>query len=273
MNNNRLLSELDPEQIDALGDLSDIEAQLSTYASPEPDTAALLARLTSLKAASPPILDGWGWLRLARTQTLLLSTRFWIATLFIIALGILLVTAYGGTMLTIYALGSPVLAVAVSAYLFRAETPTLREFELLGSYGAFELLYIRVLLVLAYTFFITLFLLLAASTQGVNVVLWRLLVIWLGPMVGLTGLALYATVRWNNFAGAALPVGIWMAMLVLGWREAIPGGVMAAPVWQILSAAVSQSNGLLFGALAGFVGGVALIWRAGVWVANAEDRM
>jgi hypothetical protein len=143
---------------------------------------------------------------------------------------------------------------------------------MLGGYGAFELLYIRVLLVLAYTFCITLLLLLAASTQGVNVILWRLLVIWLGPMVGLTGLALYTTVRWNNFAGAALPIGTWAIMLVFGWREAIPDGLISAPVWQVLTTAVSQSNGLLFGALAGFVGGLALIWQAGVWVANEEGR-
>lgn len=273
MNKQRLLSELEPEQIDALGDLSELEAQLNAYSVPEPDTAALLARLTAPKATTSPILDWRGWLRLARTQMLLLNVRFWIATLISVVLGILLVTAYGGAMLTIYALGSPVLAIVVSAYLFRAETPTLREFELLGGYGAFELLYMRVLLVLAYTFFMTLLLLLAASTQGVNVILWRLLVIWLGPMVGLTGLALYVTVRWNNFAGAALPIAVWAIMLVLGWREAIPGGLMNAPTWQILSAAVSQSNGLLFGALAGFVGGIALIWRTGVWVANAEDRI
>ena len=273
MNKQRLQSELDPEQLDALGDLSGLEAQLNTYSAPEPDTAALLARLMAPKAPASLIIDWRGWLRLVQTQTLLLNVRFWIATLCIIGLGILLITAYGGAMLTIYALSSPVLAVAVSAYLFRAETPTLREFEMLGSYGAFEMLYIRVLLVLAYTFCITLLLLFAASTQGVNVILWRLLVIWLGPMVGLTGLALYATVRWNSFTGVALPIGTWAMMLVLGWREAIPDSMINAPVWQIMAEAVSQSNGLLFGALAGFVGGIALIWRAGVWVANAEDQM
>jgi hypothetical protein len=270
MNKNRLTSGLDPEQIDALGDLSGVEAQLNAYAIPEPDTAALLARLTTPEHAASPILDWRGWLRLAQTQTLLLSIRFWWATLIILALGILLVTAYGGAMLAVYALCSPVLAVAVSAYLFRAETPTLREFELFSGYGALELLYVRLLLVLAYTFIVTLLLLLAASTQGVNVILWRLLVIWLGPMVGLTGLALYATVRWNAFAGGALPIGAWALMLILGWRDSIQGGMTSFNASQFVTAAISQSDALLFGALAGFIGGAALIWQAGVWVAQGE---
>lgn len=270
MNKHRLTEGLEPEQIEALGDLNGVDAYLNAYPIPEPDTGALLARLAADIPARQSKLDWRSWLRLIETQSVLLNTRFWLATLIIVALGILLVTAYGGAMLVIYALCSPVLAVAVSAYLFRAETSTLREFELFGSYGALELLYIRLLMVLAYTFLITLLLLLAASTQGVSIVLWRLLVIWLGPMVGLTGLALYATVRWNNFAGAALPMGMWAMMLVLGWREAISGSPISGPIWQGLTAAVSQSNTLLFGAMAGFIGGAALIWRAGAWVANEE---
>lgn len=269
MNNNRLTSGLDPEQIAALGDLSGVEAQLNSYAIPEPDTSALLARLTMQETAARPLIDWRGWLRLAQTQTMLLSGRFWWATLIILALGILLVTAYGGAMLAFYTLCSPVLAVVVSAYLFRAETPTLREFELLGGYGALELLYIRVLLVLVYTFIVTLLLLLAALTQGVNVILWRLLMIWLGPMVGLTGLALYATVRWNAIAGGALPMGLWALMLVLGWRE-LMGSMVGVNTSQFLMTVISQSNGLLFGALAGLIGGVALIWQAGLWVAHEE---
>lgn len=270
MNKNRLTSGLDPEQIDALGDLSGVESLLNNYTVPETNTDALLARLTAPEPVKRSGLDFRGWLRLAQTQTSLLSVQFWLATLVILALGLLLVTAYGGTMLVFYTLFSPVLAVAVSAYLFRAETPTLREFELFGGYSALALLYIRVLLVLAYTFIVTLMLLLAALTQGVNVILWRLLVIWLGPMVGLTGLALYTTVRWNAFAGGALPMGLWAVMLALGWRESMQMGIRGLGVSEFLTAVISQSNGLLFGALAGLIGGTVLIWQAGFWVEQEE---
>jgi hypothetical protein len=272
MSKQRLTEGLTPEQAGELGDLSALEVHLSAYATPEPDTDALLARLAARAGRQIiPAPHGWrGWLRLARTQTMLLHARFWLATLAILALGIVLIAAYGGATLILYALCSPVLAVAVSAYLFRAETSTLHEFELLGGYGALELLYIRLLLVLGYTFAVTLILLLVASTQGVSLVLWRLLVIWLGPMVGLTGLALYASVRWNAFAGGALPMAVWAAMLALGWRESVSDGAGGPGVVQAAAAAISQSNGLLLAALAGFVVGAVLIWRAGAHVVDAE---
>jgi hypothetical protein len=266
MNKHRLVSDLDPAQVDELGDLGELEAELRAFKAPEPDTAALLARLTAVRQSAVREARWRGWWRLARTQTALLTARFWWATFLVIVIGVVLVASYGGAMLVAYGLCSPVLAVAGTAYLFRPETRTLYEFEVFGGYSLLELLYMRLLMVLGYTSAIALVLLLAATTQGLEVVLWRLVIIWFGPMVGLTGLALYATVRWNAFAGAALPMGVWAAMIALGWHNTTPELVIDVSMSALLTAAISQSNSLLAAALAGLVGGAALIWQAGVLV-------
>ncbi len=66
-------------------------------------------------------------------------------------------------------------------------TRTLWELERLSRYQPFELLYARVAVILLLDVALAVVLLLVVWSQGAQIVLWRLLLTWFGPMIGLAG--------------------------------------------------------------------------------------
>lgn len=272
MNESRLTQGLDTDERALLGDLDTLEAHLADYEIPEPDTAALLAHLLPASATVTPVLPAWRhWLQLAEIQISLFNLRFWLATLLMFALGLLLIVTYGSGMLILCAVCSPVLAVMGTAYLFRPSTRTLHEFELFSVYSPLELLYTRVLLVMGYTIAVMLPLLLLAFLYDSSLVIWRLLLIWIGPMVGLAGVALYTTVRWNAFAGAALPMALWALMVSFGWIEIMSTYHFSHDFPRLLTTGLMQSSAVIWGALLSLITGVILIWRSGSWLTYGEN--
>lgn len=269
---------LSAKQVAELGDLRPLAERLAGYVAPQPDAAAterLLAHLRPLlagqgaAAAQPtqePSPGGAGyWLRLAWAQTSLFEPAFWWASLLVVALGLLVgLAAGGGALALLFALGSPLLAAAGVAYAFRPAARSAWELELACPVRPLELLYARLGLVLAFNLALALALLVAAALQEPRLVLWRLLVAWLGAMVGLAGLALYSTVRWGAVAGAAVPLVLWAAALGTAWRWA---GGDAAPSGQALLDRLlpwlTGSNGALLAAVAALAAGAALLYRAG----------
>ncbi|MCC7206654.1 MAG: hypothetical protein IT323_05075 [Anaerolineae bacterium] len=275
--------DLTPEQRAELGDLETLYSRLSTYDAPEPDSARLLAALTPLlaerrvtapvmsDAASRPWLPvaALDWLRLAWTQTALLEAPFWLSSALLTLIGLFVAFSYASaiTVLSLILL-SPLLAVAGVAYIFRPATRTLWELEQLSRIRPFELLYARLALILALNIALALVLLLAASTQGFQVALWRLLLVWFGPMIGLTGLALFCTVRWSTVTGVLMSMLAWCVLNVLGWREAIVSAPFEYLTPQALLGIIEASNMLLVVAATAFTVGVALLLAAGRWVAQ-----
>lgn len=222
-----LLRDFTPEERAALGDLTELTGRLAAYTVPDPTPADSLRLLQAVRAAQqaatpPPPAIGWReWLRLARAQFLLMPPGFWAACLIIVGIGVgVASSAGGGSLVALLVLGAPLLAVAGVAYAFAPETRGLHDLERLSPMGWWGLLYVRMGLVLAFTSALSLAVMVVIGISGAEVTLWRLFVVWLGPMLGLTGLALYLSARWNGWVGLIVPLGLWAGLVLLGWREA-----------------------------------------------------
>lgn len=299
MNEHDLLNGLSPEERAELGEIDAVAERLNTYTVPEPDSARLLAALKpgalkpiveqraaervnrSLRLAGDSIpqqderMGGQrkplsaalrDWLRLARLQTKVVEASFWWACLLVIGIGALIAASTADALTTLLLiLSSPLIAILGVAMLFRPATRTLWELEQFGTFQPFELLYVRLALILLVNLAGVSLLLFVAGTQGLQIVLWRLLLIWLGPMIGLTGIALFASLRWNSAVGLAAPLVVWAGTMVLGWRESILD-LRPTPTFdaaQQLIALVSGSPLLLAASAALLVIGVVCIIESG----------
>lgn len=268
-----LMNELSPEERAALGDLAPLAERLDGYIAPEPspaDTARLLQRLRPMVAARAEILlpepepasaGARYFLRLAWSQTTLMEPAFWWASGLIFLLGIIMgLLDRAGSAAVLYALAAPVLAAAGVAYAFRPSAGSLLELERSMPIQPLELIYSRLGLVASFNLAVTLGALLVLWVQEPQTVLWRLVATWLGPLLAMTGIALYATVRWGTIAGAAAPLALWLALLGPLFR--FDFRQVSTPWWELIPT-LAQSNlalglslallgvGLLFIRLAG----------------------
>lgn len=265
----RLTNGLDESQRQALGDLRRLADFLESDALPDPGKE----EHTRLLAALEPYLHGstvpqprnlGNGLRLARGQFVLFESSFWLAGALVLLLGLIMTALDGRELLPLaFVLFAPLLAASGVAYAFRPETRTLGELERLTATSAAELLYIRLALVLAFNLLIALLLLLLIWLEGPQVTLWRLALAWLGPMLALAGLALYATLRWGSLAGTILPLCLWGSLVLLGWREALlkVAEGMRPSAWLLLE--ISHSDPVLIGSILACLAGPGLLLLAG----------
>jgi len=255
-------------------EMTEVIAQLQQYRSRSeptlPDKAKLLARLTPLvqarqtvKAPRDSEWDWRHWLSLVRAQLSILEAPFWIANLMVFALGILLGVSHSLDALALaYMMVAPLLATIGVAYVFRPATRGLWELEHISPVRPIELLYARLIPVLAFSGVITLCLLGVIWVQVPDLLLWRMLLVWFGPMLALAGVALYCSVRWGGIAGIAVPVMLWSGVVLFGstvlWDQsgqAVKAVGRGSWLWQL----VGHSDALVIGALlAVFVAGFLL---------------
>lgn len=99
--------------------------------------------------------------------------------------------------------------------------------------------------------------------QGLQIVLWRLLLIWFGPMLGVVGIALFCSVRWNNFAGVIAPTLLWGLLVLVGWRETVLATSINFPNASTIIAYLNLSNTIPLLAALALVTGLFLIYRVG----------
>lgn len=273
-----LASDLSPEERAALGNLDPLASRLAAYDAPEPDpadTAALVARLAPLVAAraeaepdlvwdDAPASGPRHWLVLARAQvTLVDHVVLWAGGL-VLALGLLVAgIGQGGLLSLAFSLGAPVLAAGGVAFAFRPAGRTLAEIERISPVTPLEMLYVRLGLVLTGNLALALGLLALIWIEAPRLVLWRVVLLWLGPMLGLAGGALYASVRWGTVAGLSMPLGAWGTLVLLAWQGVIaPATPLQAlrPVEILVH--LSQAPGVLAATLALLVAGVLLLWQS-----------
>lgn len=280
-----LVSGLDDKQRRSLGDLSTVVAYLENCPAPEASVqeqarllSALLPYLEETAPKNPeegmpagqyapqPAFSLRGWLRLAWSQAVLLEKPFWWSNGLVMLLGLALAALRTDSLLVVvFAFLAPILAAAGVAYAFRPATRSLWELEKISPTGTLELLYARLALVIGFNLALSLALLGVVWFQAPNILLWRLLAAWLGPMLALAGLALYTTLRWGPAAGAILPLGLWGGLTFLGWRQAIErsaeSGLADPAEW--LAVQVGHSEPLLLFYLAACLLGLALLYQAG----------
>jgi hypothetical protein len=272
----RLVEGLDAARQAELGDLSSVEDLLASYPAPDPspfDSARLLANLEPFladKGKAEARFTLVHWVQLARSQAVLIERPFWLASALVFLMGLAMALLDGeGTLTVLFVFLSPAAAAAGVAYAFRPATRTLWELEKLTPTHPLELLYTRLALVMCFNSVLALLLLAIAWWQGPQVVLWRVLLAWLGPMLALAGMALYGTVRWGSVAGILAAMGAWGTVISFGWWRALAEVTLVErPLW--LLEQINQSNGLVLFFLAALVCGVWLLSAAGRWVQQSD---
>ncbi len=194
----------------------------------------------------------------------LLEAPFWWSSALVTLMGIVLSVGVGGAEATLcLVVLSPLIAITGVAYLFRPATRSLWEFEQLSQIQPLEFLYTRLALILALTGMIATILLLVIWTEGVQIVLWRLLLIWFGPMMGVVGIALFCAVRWNHFAGVIAPMLLWGLLILVGWRDTVLATDINFPNASTIIAHLNLSNTIPLLAVTALMAGVFLIYESG----------
>lgn len=272
----RLVAGLDEDQCEALGDLTEIVRVLESYTLPEPSMERRARLLTILKPHLSPSdalpKRNWNWwYRLMHSQMTVFETSFWIASLFILLLGLLMTLLDGSELLPLLLLVfSPLIAVVSLIYLFRPETQTLRELELLTATHPVELLIARLTIVLGWNVLVSLLLMLIIHLASVQIVLWRLVLAWLGPLLTLSGLALYVTLRWGVLPGAVLPLALWGGLVMLGLREMILCSIRGLSLASWLTWLITSSDMVLISS--GILILLGLLLFLLVWKAITSER-
>ena len=281
MDKNRDRDNDNNENVDSPTAWSHLTGLLDGYdVPPVPDKAQLIARLKPLVEArqtvhqQTPLRSNWhlrAWLALMGAQVTLLEPPFWIAMFIIAALGVTIgLFADAGTLPMLFTWAAPVLGAVGVAYAYRPATEGLRELERISPVHPIELLYARLIPVLVCNAILALILLSLIGVRTPDLVLWRIVLVWFGPLLGLTGLALYCAVRWGSTVGVAAPVLSWGALNLFGWTQFSTQNMvvqsMAAfdPIemthWLWLQA--SASNWALIGSAVAFSIGSVCFWQA-----------
>ncbi|HSV85737.1 MAG TPA: hypothetical protein VLH85_04125 [Levilinea sp.] len=272
----RLTGGLDAQQQAELGDLRRVEALLAGLSTPEPDradTARLLATLDLFMTANRGTHRLFGfahWLRLARTQAVLIEKPFWLACILVFIIGLALALLDGeGALPLLFVFLSPAAASAGVAYAFRPATRALWELERITPTHTLELLYTRLALVIGFNSLLALLLLSIAWWQSPSLVIWRLLLAWLGPMLALAGIALYGTVRWGSVAGILAAMGSWGVTVYIGWWRMLQEATRPEPALWLLEL-INRSNLLVLFFLALSIGGLWLLHATGRWMQGGD---
>ena len=270
-----LVEGLDADQQKDLGDLKAVTDQLAAWQVPEPTAEEQSVLVKSLVRQIPqnynsqtkPDFSVRGWVRLVFSQAQLYEVEFWYA-----CGAILLITLAGGALVGKAALSlftlvvSPLLAIAGVAYVFNHNSSSLSALEAASPVGPYALFFCRSALILGTSLAALPVLLIPGQLLYPQMAFWRVVVIWLGVLVGLFGLATYTTVRWNGVMGTVIPLGIWGLLVGASWQRAVSvaGAWTLVPEW--IMHAVSTSDGLVVGALLALILGSLLFFQAARWV-------
>jgi hypothetical protein len=132
--------------------------------------------------------------------------------------------------------------------------------------GAYALFFCRSALILGINLAALPLLLIPGQMLFPQLAFWRVVVIGLGALVGLFGLATYTTVRWNGLMGTVIPLGIWGLLVGASWQSAVAnsGNWSLATEWMVNT--ISVSNALLIEALLALLCGGWLLFQAARWV-------
>lgn len=267
MNESHLTDELDVAQRNELGDIGRLEDQLNMYAVPAaPDAGPLLAKLKPIVPATHSGLqrDARRWLGLMWAQSTLFEAPFWIASALTFAIGLIVGFARGFAAIGFIYI-APILAALGVAYAFRPATRGLWELEKISPVNPIELLYARLMLVLLVNTVIAFGLMAVIWLQTPQIVLWRLILAWAGPMLALTGVALYTSIRWGAVIGIATPLIIWMSFVALSWRAiVISSSSIQLSTEQLLNTIDTQPDVLL---------GSVIALALGVWMLMRSTHM
>jgi hypothetical protein len=275
-----LVEGLDANQQKDLGDLKAVTKQLAAWHVPDPTAEEQSALVKSLVTQMPetgnshfsPHFGIKGWMRLILAQARLFEAEYWYA-----CGAMMLITLVGGALVGKAALSlftlivSPLLAMTGVLYVFNHNSSGLSALEAASPVGPYALFFCRAALILGTNLVALPLLLIPGQLLFPQLAFWRVVVIWLGALVGLFGLATYTTVRWNGVTGTVIPLGIWGLLVVASWQRAVAatGKWSVGPEW--IMNMVSASDGLVVVALLALICGGWLLFQAARWVRKSGN--
>ena len=266
-----LLEGLDASRQEELGDLDAMTKRLASMQVPEPTQEEQSTLMRSL--AANLIQTGRsrfgikGWLRLILAQARLFEVEFWYACAAMMLFTLVTGALVGNGALSLFTLMvSPLVAMAGVLYIFHCDSSSLSMLETTSPVGAYALFYCRSALILGINLAALPLLLIPGQMLFPQLAFWRVVVIGLGALVGLFGLATYTTVRWNGLMGTVIPLGIWGLLVGASWQSAVAnsGNWSLATEWMVKT--ISVSNALLIEALLALLCGGWLLFQAARWV-------
>jgi len=266
-----LLEGLDASRREELGDLDAMTKRLASMQVPEPTQEEQSTLMRSL--AANLIQTGRsrfgikGWLRLILAQARLFEVEFWYACAAMMLFTLVTGALVGNGALSLFTLMvSPLVAMTGVLYIFHRDSSSLSALEAASPVGAYALFFCRSALILGINLAALPLLLIPGQMLFPQLAFWRVVVIGLGALVGLFGLATYTTVRWNGLMGTVIPLGIWGLLVGASWQSAVAnsGNWSLATEWMVNT--ISVSNALLIEALLALLCGGWLLFQAARWV-------
>ena len=266
-----LLEGLDASRREELGDLDAMTKRLASMQVPEPTQEEQSTLMRSL--AANLIQTGRsrfgikGWLRLILAQARLFEVEFWYACAAMMLFTLVTGALVGNGALSLFTLMvSPLVAMAGVLYIFHRDSSSLSVLEAASPVGPQALFFCRSALILGVNLASLPLLLIPGQMLFPQLAFWRVVVIGLGALVGLFGLATYTTVRWNGLMGTVIPLGIWGLLVGASWQSAVAnsGKWSLATEWMVNT--ISVSNALLIEALLALLCGGWLLFQAARWV-------
>jgi hypothetical protein len=267
----------DADEQNELGNLDELAGQLSAWQIPEPtdgERRAFTERLAAQLSPRIQVRSGWrAWKDLMLAQIKLFAPEFWYA-----CAGMLVFTLIGGLVIGKGALSlftvivSPLVATAGVLYAFRSDSISLTRLEMASPIGPLTLFFCRSGLILAVNLAAIPLLLVPGQLLFPELVFWRVILIWLGALIGIYGLAIYTSIRWNGILKIVLPLGVWGILVAGVWQQAIYAAGENGVAFNWLVSAISTSNFVLAGAVIAFLVGCVLFFQAVYWVERNQRQ-
>ena len=153
-------------------------------------------------------------LQLVGLQTTLMSRWFIVGTVIFLALGLMLSSDFSSDASQFLITVSPILGLLTLSHEYRAQLYKVEELESVCRYSPVQVAAARIFVVLGYNVILgTVSTLLVESTS--NVVFWKLIINWLGPLFLILGIALAASLTLGILQGCLAAAAVWLAQITL----------------------------------------------------------
>ncbi len=152
-------------------------------------------------------------LRLAISQTRLLSFPFIALSILVSLCGIAAANMLNGNTVRFLANAAPLLGILTIMYQFRSNYNHMDELEAACPYTRSQLAAAKLLVVLGYD--ILLCLILTPFVNMGNYMLWQIIIHWLAPLILTLGIALFCSMQFGIWGGCLISTAVWAANLAI----------------------------------------------------------
>jgi hypothetical protein len=153
-------------------------------------------------------------LNLIGPQTVLMTRCFVTGTVILLSLGLILSSTFEHDSFQFLVAVSPFLGILTLLHEYRAQIYMVEEMEAVCRYSPAQVAAARIIVVLGYNVILgTAATLLVGPTH--NMIVWKLIINWLGPLLLFLGISLAVSVKLRVFGGCLAAAAVWLAQITL----------------------------------------------------------